>query len=113
MKSVIRNAALLAAAVLVLGGGKAWAQTEEVKVPFPFVVHGVTMPSGTYRVQREGDALEIQGEHGTKSAVFVGTTPATGHDPAGNQPALTFNHHDNQYWLSGVWTSAEDGLAVR
>ena len=35
------------------------------------------------------------------------------HDPAGNQPALTFNHHDNQYWLSGVWTSAADGLAVR
>ena len=116
MRSVIRNAAVLAAAILVLGSGKAWAGVEEVKVPFPFVVHGTTLPAGTYRIQREGDALqilEIQGEHGNKTAVFVSTVPAGGHDPAGKQPALTFNHHDNQYWLADVWSSADDGLAVR
>jgi hypothetical protein len=113
MRSVIRKAAVVAAAVLVFGGGKAWAGVEEVKVPFPFVVHGTTLPSGTYRVQREGDALEIQGEHGSKASVFVGAMPAAGHDPAGNRPALTFTRHDNQYWLADVWDSAEDGLAVR
>ena len=113
MKSVTRSAAVFAAAILVLGSGTAWAGVEEVKVPFPFVVHGTTLPSGTYRIQREGDALAIQGERGNKATVFVGTMPAAGHDPAGNEPALTFTHHDNQYWLVGVWSSADDGLAVQ
>ena len=113
MRSVIRNAAVLATAIFVLGSGKAWAGVEEVKVPFPFVVHGTTLPSGTYRIQREGDVLEIQGEHGNKAAMFVGAVPAAGHDPAGKEPALIFTHHDNQYWLADVWSSADDGLAVR
>jgi hypothetical protein len=47
MKSVLRNAVVLAAAILVLGSGMAWVGVEEVKVPFPFVVHGTTLPSGT------------------------------------------------------------------
>ena len=113
MKSVIRTAAVLATAIFALGTGKAWAGVEEVKVPFPFVVHGTTMPSGTYRIQREGSALEIQGERGNRIAMFVGTIPATGHDPAGQDPAVTFTRHDNQYWLANVWDSAHEGLAVR
>ena len=77
----------VAAAIFVLGSGKAWAGVEEVKVPFPFVVHGTTLPSGTYRIQREGDALEIQGERGNKAAVFVARSRPLGTTrPATNRP---------------------------
>ena len=115
MKSVNRTAAVLAAAMFAIGSGRAWAGVEEVeaKVPFPFVVHGTTLPAGTYRIERDGDALEIQGEGSHRVAVLVGTIEASGHDPAGQQPALTFTHHDNQYWLADVWDSANTGLTVR
>jgi hypothetical protein len=114
MKSVIRTAAVLSAAVFVFGSGKAWAGVEEVKVPFPFVVHGTTLPSGTYRIEREGDGtLEIQGEGNHRVSVFVGAIPASGHDPAGQRPAVTFTHHDNQYWLADVWDSPNNGLTIR
>jgi hypothetical protein len=84
MKSNIRTAAVLAAATFVLGTGKAWAGVGEVK-----------------------------GERGHRVAVFVEMPPATGHDPAGAQPAVTFTRHDNQYWLADVWDSAHEGVAVR
>ena len=42
MKSITKRAGLLAAAFVVCLGGSARAATIEVKVPFPFLVHGKT-----------------------------------------------------------------------
>ena len=48
MRSLIKKAGILAAAFMVLATGPARASTLEVKVPFPFVVHGQTFPAGEY-----------------------------------------------------------------
>ena len=88
MKSLAQKSAIVAVALLLLGGGTARASTIEVKVPFPFVVHGQLLPAGQYLLERDGtDVVMIRGEHGTRVGMFVMTTPAAGHDPAGWQPA--------------------------
>ena len=103
----------MAAAFLVLGGGSARAAVLEVKVPFPFVVHGQTLPAGQYRIEREGsDVGLIRGEKGTKGAAFLVTMPASGHDPAGETPALTFTPYENTHRLAGIWESGNQGYAV-
>ena len=111
MQSLIRKAGLLAAAGLVLGAGTARAATLEVKVPFPFVVEGQTLPAGRYRVTNEDGFIQIRGERNNHAAMNILTTPANGHDPAGDRPALTFKREDNQYRLTGIWESGADGLA--
>lgn len=112
MKSVITRFGLLAA-VCVLGVvGSASAGTIEVKVPFAFVVHNQTLPAGEYRLENEGPILMIRGEHGNKTSMFVMTTPAGGHDPAGTEPALSFKRVEQQYRLTGIWESGSEGFQI-
>jgi hypothetical protein len=111
MQSLIRKTGPLAAACVLLGAGSARAATLEVNVPFPFVVEGQTLPAGQYRVMDDGGIVQIRGERGTHVALNFMTTPANGHDPAGERPALTFTRHENQYRLSGIWESGDYGLA--
>ena len=116
MKSVIRKSVLLAAVFLVFAGANAnasgWNVTE-VKVPFPFVVNGHTFPAGQYMVEQEGgSALLIRGEKRNHAAAFAMTVAASGQDPAGTKPTLTFTRHENQYRLSSVWESGSEGWSV-
>ncbi len=53
MRSVTKKAAFLAAAFVVVYGSAAGAANVEVKVPFPFMVHGQMLPAGKYLVERE------------------------------------------------------------
>jgi hypothetical protein len=115
MSSVTKKAALLAAGFLVFAGGTASAGVVDVKVPFPFVVQGQTLPAGQYRVESDplkSSVVLIRGEHGTKASMFVLTMPADGHDPAGTKAALTFNRYENQYRLSDIWESAGEGCEI-
>jgi hypothetical protein len=118
MRKMMRNAVLIAGALLVCAGGTARASTSnvlEANVPFSFVVNGQTLPAGKYMVQRDdmsSSVLLIRGEGNNHASVFVSTTPDGGHDPAGSQPALTFKRHENQYRLSSVWESGNDGWDV-
>jgi hypothetical protein len=108
-----RRTALLAAAVLVLVCGTARASTVEVKVPFPFLVHGQMLPAGQYLVTSAGTGVvEITGERGTRVGMFAMTTPASGHDPAGEKPALTFKKDETLYRLSSIWASGTDGRTI-
>ena len=70
------------------------------------------MPAGHYLVESHGHEALIRGERGTGAACFVTTMPATGHDPAGNQPSLTFKRTDARYELSGIWETSADGQTV-
>jgi hypothetical protein len=54
----------------------------------------------------------IRGEWGTHAFAILSTTPDGGHDPAGARPALTFKRHENQYRLSNIWQSADEGWDV-
>ena len=115
MSSVAKRAAWLAAGFLVFAGGTASAGVVDVKVPFPFVVQGQTLPAGQYRVESdplESSVLWIRGEHGIKANMFVLTMAAGGHDPAGDRAALTFNRYENQYRLSDVWEAAGEGREI-
>jgi hypothetical protein len=112
MKSIIKRAGLLAAAFVMCIGGSAQAATIELKVPFPFLVHGKTLPAGEYRVENKGAIVLFRGEKGNSAIVFVVTTPAGGHDPAGDKPALSFTRDEKQYRLAGIWESASQGFEV-
>jgi hypothetical protein len=90
MTSIIKRAGLLAAAFVLCLGGSARAGTVEVKVPFPFVVHGTTLPAGQYRVENDGPVVLLRGEKGNTAAMFVLANRAGGRDPAGDQAALIF-----------------------
>ena len=44
--NIILKSGLIAAALIVGAAGAARAETLDVKVPFPFIVHGQTLPAG-------------------------------------------------------------------
>ena len=114
MRSIVNKSGLLALAFLGLCASSARAAEVVVKVPFPFVVQQQTMPAGEYVVERIGqgpDALLIRGAK-DRSAAIVLTTPASGVDPAGNKPALTFSRHENTYQLSTIWESHSEGRTL-
>lgn len=114
MKAVIGRAAFLAAALLLAAGGTARAGSFEVKVPFPFVVNGQQLPAGQYRLVRDGDSVVlIRGEKLHMPAMYVSTMPAAGRDPAGDQPALTFVKHQDQYLLTDIRESGQELAAVQ
>jgi len=112
MKSIIKTAGLLAAAFVVCFGGSARAATIEVKVPFPFLVHGTTLPAGQYLVENDGSVVTFRGEKGNTASMCFMTTPTGGHDPAGNTPSLSFKRHETQYRLTDIWESGSQGLEV-
>ena len=84
----------------------------EVKVPFPFLVHGKTLPAGEYRVENNGTLVLFRGEKGNTANMFVMTTPAGGHASAGDKPALSFTRFETQYRLADIWESGSQGLEV-
>lgn len=93
--------------------GSAMAQeTLAVKVPFSFLVNGRTLPAGNYTITRDSMASSVYLIRGDKVGTFVATVPAGGHDPSGNRPSVTFVRHENEYKLSAIWESANDGLDV-
>ena len=118
MRKMMRNAVLIAGAILVCAGGTARASTSnvlEANVPFPLVVNGETLPAGKYMVQWDdmsSSVLLIRGEGNNHASVFVSTMPDGGHDPAGSRPILTFTRHENQYRLSSVWESGRQGWDI-
>ena len=116
MRTIVRNAVLVAGAVLLCAGGTARASTVtmlKVNVPFPFVVRGENFPAGTYTVERDDLSsslvLLIRGEGNNHAATFVSTMRDGGYDPAGSAPALTFKRYENQERLTKVWESERQG----
>ena len=110
-----RISVIVLGALMCLGltAGTARAQdTLEVKVPFSFLVNGRMMPAGNYTISRDNMASSVWLIRGDKEGAFVATVPTRGHDPSGNQPALTFVRHENTYQLSTIWESANDGLQL-
>jgi hypothetical protein len=105
-------------AIVVLSVGAARAEASDTiraRVPFPFVVHNKTLPAGQYLLLREDTdpaVLLIQEVGKPHAAAFVVTNGAAGRDPAGDKPCLTFTRVENQYRLSNVWESRNEGRTV-
>jgi len=118
MKFIVKTTLLLAGALLALDVAAARAadfQDMTVTVPFPFVVHNKTMPAGKYLLQRDDSDMSlllIRNESGARVASYVLTNSASGHDPSGDKPCLTFTRRGSQYKLSNVWDSTDEGISV-
>ena len=113
MLSILKKSSVAAAVLVLLGSGTARAGTIEVKVPFSFVVNGQTLPAGEYFLERQGiDVMFIRGEKTSAPGVFVMTEPASGNDPAGSKPSLTFKPHQKEHELVGIWESHDQGFTV-
>ena len=112
MRTKLLKVGMLVTACLGVAAGSARASTLDVKVPFPFVVQGKTMPAGQYQVTEEEGLIRLRGEKGTHAVDTVLTIPASGSDPAGTQPVLMFKRHENQYRLTGIWESEMQGREI-
>jgi hypothetical protein len=112
---IISTSLLVTTAFLGLCASHAHAQTLIVaKVPFAFTLRGQQFPAGTYEVREVGTSagmLSIHGAYNGKMS-FTFARPVSGLDPAGNKPALVFNHHENVYELSEIWQSAREGVTL-
>lgn len=116
MSLSLERSLVLAALVMGVAGGRAYAQDViNVKVPFDFQVKGQTFHAGTYALgmnaAANGSVMSLRGVHG-KAFAFVQTIPASGHDPVGDRPTLVFNHSENRYVLSQVWENGTQGREI-
>ena len=59
MWSSLKKSAVFSVAFMVCTAAAAHAATVEVKVAFPFVVQGQTLPAGQYLVETEGSGQAI------------------------------------------------------
>ena len=118
MSSMLKRSLVVAGAVLALGQGAARAadfRDMTVNVPFPFMVKDKVMPAGRYLLQRDDQdrsLVLIEGERGNRVGAFVLTEQATGRDPKGDKPCLSFTRVGNKYELTNVWESRDDGISV-
>lgn len=116
MWTAIKRSSAFALVFLGLCAASARAGEVIVKVPFPFVAGGRTLPAGEYVMQPAGQdpaVMLIRGENANHgSSAFVLTIPADGHDPAGDKPSLTFTRVENQYRLSTIWESGSEGRTL-
>jgi hypothetical protein len=96
-------------AAMIVGLAAASARAEDVlrvKVSFPFVVRGQTLPAGQYDIRTDDLApgmVLIIGINGTKGQAIVPTITAYGHNPGGHDPTLTFVRRENETRLSAIW----------
>ena len=117
MSVLLKRSLVLAALFAGMTGTQVYAQdTIIAKVPFDFVVDGHTFHSGRYEVKMEAavanpDVVSVRSQNG-KAFAFSLVMPASGHDPAGIQPALVFTRHENTYVLSQVWESGMNGREI-
>ena len=107
MSTQFRKSVVFAAIIVGLAAVSARAEDiARVKVSFPFVIRGQTLPAGQYDIRVDDlspGIVYIVGIKGTKGQAIVPTITAYGHNPAGHDPSLTFVRHENEYRLSAVW----------
>ena len=78
------------------------------QIPFPFMSTPVVHARAD-RVERDASVVFIRGEKNNRAAAVALTMPASGHDPKGNIPALTFTRYENRYRPLTIWESGSTG----
>jgi hypothetical protein len=111
---------MVAAAALSVGVGatRAFAQNEippqQFTISFPFIVHGITLPAGSYRVEMpELGMVVFQSEDGSKTA---DSTVMTRLATSGNSPEdvsrLVFDKVGDKMYASEFWFDGQDGYLI-
>ena len=86
--------------------GQSMRGPQIVHVPFAFVVSDQTLPAGTYTLTKIGETqLRISTPAG--QSVVVQTHKVQGHAPEG-AGRLVFHYYSKIYFLSEVWSPAQD-----
>jgi hypothetical protein len=114
MRLVMKRAVIVMAAFVACSAGAASAETINVKIPFPFVVQGRTLPAGQYAIERDVQSpstVLIRGENGNKAAMYVMTLPVVDAH-AEDKPALTFKRGETNYRLVDIWNGNGQGREV-
>jgi hypothetical protein len=78
----------------------------QLNIPYEFVVAGKTLPAGTYRVNRLGDAYEetlVLTSVDSRARVMVFSTSVEG--TQADKPEVSFEQVDGQHFLSKVETA--------
>jgi hypothetical protein len=78
----------------------------QVNIPYEFVVAGKTLPAGTYRVNRLGEAYEetlVLSSVDTRARVMVLSTSVEG--TQADKPEVSFEQVDGQHFLSKIETA--------
>jgi hypothetical protein len=109
MKKSYLTAVLMLTCVLSVGVS-ARAQDVDavvVKVPFEFVAGGATLPAGEYRVSRvnPGTNRELAIRGYNKGSAFLLPLAFDDGPAAANQPAVSFGHVGDKYFLNKIKTS--------
>lgn len=85
-------------------------RTQMFPVPFPFQVHGRTLPPGDYRLEsRTAHAAVIRSD---SDALAIRVTAVVGRNPGGETAVLVFDSGEPAYRLAGVWHGRESGQEV-
>jgi hypothetical protein len=111
-KQSLRIFLMFGVLAILSSSAAAQAQTSDrqtARIPFAFSAGNETLPAGLYSVTRvnpqsDKTALLITSEDG-RTSKFVLTTPVQGASAEG-KARLVFNHYDERYCLSEVWTPA-------
>jgi hypothetical protein len=118
MSSIVTRAVMGLALALTTASvaGAGAISVLEVRVPFPFVVEGQTLPAGEYRLQRDGNSssvLLIRELRGTGHAAFVQATPLQNAAAPASEPALIFVPGEKAHQLAAVWSGSRGYATAR
>jgi hypothetical protein len=106
----LRTLAAFVIGVAAAGTVSAQSVTLRAKIPFSFVVRGQTLPAGEYAMLPENGpyVIVIQGiDH--RAAVGAVVYATSGRSFRKQTPRLVFNVYGNQYFLSQIWSSGDQG----
>jgi len=107
MKTRLWGIETIAVAVLsVTAVGQSLSAVQTAQVPFPFVVSDKTLPAGTYVLTKVGEtALRISNSAGQSMVVQPHKVEGRVSEGSGR---LVFHRYSNVYFLSEVWSPAQD-----
>jgi hypothetical protein len=108
---------LCASMVLLLAIGQAQTTTDEIvaTIPNQFTVGTQTLPAGQYFFTANigANSIQVRSADGKHAAIgMIYTRIAKPETISQSQNKVVFDVRDNQYSLSEVWVSGEDGFAL-
>lgn len=97
---------------LALAGAPAYAEDTHVTVPFPFTVHGQSVPAGDYVFEvRPADVVRMRSVS-TPGLVFDLPVIAKLDDNLGNDAKLVFEKDGDARILAEIWMGDQDGHLI-
>lgn len=109
MKNQIYKAIAIFITFLGLAGASVHAQTAskvEVNIPFEFSAGNETLAPGVYSIRRTSANLLVLRNTDGKSVILNATLSLESKDKG---ERLVFSRHGNEYVLTQVWLSGENG----